>query len=79
MLKSNHRLTASAKALSDDRYFLKAFMMDTKELKIDWPYRLKKKMLFSLLGVLTVAIMVTMGHYCRDPAEHQCKRRTLCG
>ena len=54
-------------------------MMDTKELKIDWPYRLKKKMLFSLLGVLTVAIMVTMGHYCRDPAELQCKRRTLCG
>ena len=34
--------------------------MDTKELKIDWLYRLKKKMLFSLLGVLTVAIMVTM-------------------
>lgn len=54
-------------------------MMDTKELKIDWPYRLKKKMLFSLLSVLTVAIMVTMGHYCRDPAELQCKRRTLCG
>ena len=35
-------------------------MIDTKELKIDWLYRLKKKMLFSLLGVLTVAIMVTM-------------------
>jgi len=34
--------------------------MDTKELKIDWLNRLKKKMLFSLLGVLTVAIMVTM-------------------
>ncbi len=34
--------------------------MDTKELKIDWLYRLKKRMLFSLLGVLTVAIMVTM-------------------
>ena len=34
--------------------------MDTKELKIDWLYRLKKKMLFSLLGVLTVAILVTM-------------------
>ena len=35
-------------------------MMDTKELKIDWLNRLKKKRLFSLLGVLTVAIMVTM-------------------
>ena len=35
-------------------------MMDTKAQKIDWLYRLKKKRLFSLLGVLTVAIMVTM-------------------
>ena len=35
-------------------------MMETKELKIDWLYRLKKKMLFSIIGVLTVAIMVTM-------------------
>ena len=60
MLKSNHRLTASAKALSDERIFLTASMMDTKELKIDWLNRLKKKRLFSLLGVLTVAIMVTM-------------------
>jgi len=79
MLKNNHRLTALAKEISDERCFLKASTMDTKELKIDWLYRLKKRMLFSLLGVLTVAIMVTMGHYCRDPAELQCKRRTLCG
>jgi diguanylate cyclase (GGDEF)-like protein len=35
-------------------------MMDTKDLKIEWLYRLKKKILFSLLGVLTLAIMVTM-------------------
>ena len=35
-------------------------MMDRKELKTEWLYRLKKKMLFSLLGVLTVSIMVTM-------------------
>jgi diguanylate cyclase (GGDEF)-like protein len=35
-------------------------MMDTKELRIDWLYRLKKKILFSILGVLTVTIMVTM-------------------
>ena len=34
--------------------------MDTKDLKIEWLYRLKKKILFSLLGVLTLAIMVTM-------------------
>ena len=34
--------------------------MDTKELKIDWLYRLKKKMLFSILGVLMVTIIVTM-------------------
>jgi ABC-type sulfate transport system permease subunit len=35
-------------------------MMDTKELRIDWLYRLKKKILFSILGVLTVTIMLTM-------------------
>lgn len=35
-------------------------MMDTKELKINWLYRLKKKMLFSILAVLTMTIMVTM-------------------
>jgi diguanylate cyclase (GGDEF)-like protein len=34
--------------------------MDSKELKIDWLYGLKKKMLFSILGVLTVTIVVTM-------------------
>jgi len=35
-------------------------MMDTKELKIDWLYRLKKKILFSILGVLAATIVVTM-------------------
>jgi diguanylate cyclase (GGDEF)-like protein len=34
--------------------------MDPKELKIDWLYQLKRKILFSLLGVLTVTIAVTM-------------------
>ncbi len=35
-------------------------MMDSKELKIDWLYDLKKQMLFSIIGVLTVTIIVTM-------------------
>jgi diguanylate cyclase (GGDEF)-like protein len=35
-------------------------MMETKELTVDWLYLLKRKMLFSILGVLTVTIMVTM-------------------
>lgn len=34
--------------------------MDIQELKIDWLYRLKKKILFSLLCVLTVTIVVTI-------------------
>jgi diguanylate cyclase (GGDEF)-like protein len=34
--------------------------MTSKELKTDWLYRLKRKMLLSILGVLTVAIVVTM-------------------
>lgn len=34
--------------------------MDSKELKIDWLYHLKKKMLFSIIGVLTVTVIVTM-------------------
>jgi diguanylate cyclase (GGDEF)-like protein len=51
---------ASVKPVSGGKSFLKAPKMDTKELKIDWLYRLKKKILFSILGVLTVTIMVTM-------------------
>lgn len=34
--------------------------MDNKELKIDWLYQLKKQILLSILGVLTVTIVVTM-------------------
>ena len=34
--------------------------MISPDLKIDWLYRLKRKILFSLLGVLTVTIVVTM-------------------
>ena len=34
--------------------------MNSKELKIDWLYRLKMKMLFSIIVVLTVSIVVTM-------------------
>ena len=35
-------------------------MRGSKDLKIDWMYRLKKKMFFSILDVLTVGFMVTM-------------------
>lgn len=34
--------------------------MNSKELKIDWLYHLKRKMLLSILGVLTATIVVTM-------------------
>ena len=34
--------------------------MISPDLKIDWLYRLKRKILFSLLGVLTATIAVTM-------------------
>lgn len=34
--------------------------MNSKELKFDWLYGLKRKMLFSVLSVLTVTIVVTM-------------------
>jgi hypothetical protein len=35
-------------------------MRGSKDLKIDWMYRLKKKKFFSILDVLTVGFMVTM-------------------
>ncbi len=41
--------------------------MDTKELKIDWLYCLKKKLLFSLLSSRRTygGHLGDHGHYCR--------------
>jgi hypothetical protein len=53
----------------------KASMMDTKELNIDWLYRLKKKRLFSILGVLMVT-MVFIAVNLRDTLVNDSKLKT---
>jgi hypothetical protein len=53
----------------------KASMMDTKELNIDWLYHLKKKRLFSILGVLMVT-MVFIAVNLRDTLVNDSKLKT---
>lgn len=53
--------------------------MSTKELKIDWLYRLKRKILLSILLVLTVTILVTMAFIAvklRDTLVNDSKVKT---